>query len=281
VQAQATDLCTLAFGDYRVQVDPHVSARVVSFQYKDVELLTNSGVHPENYGSTLWISPHRLWIGAPPPMGLDGAPYKVIDTVTGCAFKGPIDPKTGLSFEKRFLPGKKDQYLTLEYIVTNHNDTARSLALWEVTRSEGGLSFFPLAPTASDIVSFSELRSTTIEQNIYWYEYARDSVRGPQKCYKNGSEGWLSHVIKDVVFVKQFPNTELPQAPPEHAEVEIYVHKGGAYVELENHSPYIRLAPGERYMYAVQWRGIQVPHDKTTNKDFLVKKVRKAIKNER
>ena len=67
------------------------------------------------------------------------------------------------------------------------------------------------------------------------------------------SEGWLAYTYKNVLFIKQFPDTKPEDYSPNQAEVEIYANDKRSYTELENHGPYTLLQPGKSLSYTVNW----------------------------
>ena len=259
-RAPSDSLYTISLGEYRVTIDAQASARVVSFQYQGKEVLTGKEVHPFNYGSTLWPSPQSEW-NWPPPAQLDGVPYSFIAEGEKKVFTSKKDDLTGLQFRKKYHFDDRDSSFVLEYSVKNLNDTARHTALWEVTRTVGGLSFFPKAEESAGIKSFAPLKSVTAIDDIIWYQYNRDSVDRAQKIYENSAEGWLAHVTKRMVFVKKFDDIPQKKLPPGQGNVEIYVHKDGSYIELENHGKYTLLQPGREMSYTVKWYLCQLPEN--------------------
>ena len=257
---QSDSLHTISLGEYQATIDAQASARVISFQYQGQEVLTGKEVHPFNYGSTLWPSPQSEWHW-PPPVQLDGEPYGFVQEAEKLVFISKKDIHTGLQFSKKYHFEESDSSFVLEYSVKNLNDSARHAALWEVTRSVGGLSFFPKAEESAGIKSFAPLKSVTTVDDIIWYRFNRDSVDRAQKLYENGSEGWLAHIRGRLIFVKKFGDTSKSDLPPGQGEVEIYVHKDASYIELENHGKYVLLQPGESMSYTVKWYMRPLPED--------------------
>ncbi len=114
---------------------------------------------------------------------------------------------------------------------------------------------------------------------ITWYRYVPELVTGHQKLFRNGSEGWLTHANKGVLFVKQFCELGTDQEAPGEAEIEIYANKDRTYIELENQGPYTTLSPGESIGWIVKWFVRKIPDSilvKTGNKN-LTDFVRKTI----
>lgn len=270
---------TLYFSVFTVVIDPMKSARVISFKYKDKELLTQQDVHSFNYGSTLWTSPQEEW-GWPPPPRLDGQPYATAQDKDGKIYLSQRDTITGLQLIKQFRFDPLDTSFVAEYTVRNLKDTTRHVALWEVTRTPGGLSYFPIAQEKADIPSFSPLRSVIQTGDMMWYAYNRDSVHRSQKLYEDGAEGWLAHVHNRMLFVKVFQDIPKEAMPPAHGEVEIYVHTDGSYIELENHSRYVAIPPHGSHHYRVRWYCRPIPSriESDPGSEALVSWTRKVIR---
>ncbi|MBV6647988.1 MAG: DUF4380 domain-containing protein, partial [Cyclobacteriaceae bacterium] len=123
------------------------------------------------------------------------------------------------------------------------------------------LSFFPVANDPLGIESFNALKSVKKSSGVCWYEFHPDSVKRAQKLYEDGKEGWLAHKNGDMLFLKTFQDLNQDEIPPGHGEVEIYAHKNGLYVELENHSQFQSLAPGDSFRYTVRWYFKPIPDE--------------------
>ena len=71
--------------------------------------------------------------------------------------------------------------------------------------------------------------------------------------------GWLGYIFKDVLFIKQFPDTKPDNYSPNQAKVEIYANDKRSYTELKNHGPYTLLQPCKSLSYTVNWFLVPVP----------------------
>ncbi len=242
-------LYTLSVPGIRLQVDANLSGRITSLQLNGQEVLGQPDTHPENYGSTFWPSPQRDW-GWPPYPALDGDPYQAVINHAGLQLLSGEDSKSGLQFGKNISLRAKDTLIRITYTIKNISATDKQVAPWEVTRvPSGGLSFFPKGDARS-------LRSNLAVQDssgIIWFAYDFDRITDRQKLFMNGREGWLAHVCKGILLVKQFPDIASSRAAPQEEEVEIFAHENRQYIELENQGPYQTLYPGETLQYQVNW----------------------------
>lgn len=249
---------TLRAGELKMEIDPAAGARIVSFSLGQTELLTPSSVHPENYGSTFWDAPQTNW-NWPPRAALDSEPYSANGSEDQVELTSQIDP-TGLQFSKRIRADLARQCFEIDYGIRNCADQPVKVGPWEVTRVAGGLSFFPyeevagLPPTALEPVCYQD--------GICWYAFDASYLATGRKLFSGAREGWLAHLGPDrSLFVKTFPDTQPGDYAPEQAEVEIWGHDGGIYVELENHGCYRELAPGQTMSYKVVWHLRRLPEN--------------------
>lgn len=254
--AAAASTQVLHCGDQRIEVDPQAGGRIVSLRLGDTEMLTPATVHAENYGSTFWDAPQLNW-NWPPRAALDSAPYSAAFEAGVLTLESGIDP-SGLRFVKRFSSNPEHGCFDIAYQIQNCGATALKVGPWEVTRTPGGLSFFPyeevsgLPPTALEPVRYDE--------GICWYAFDAARLNPGKKLFSGAKEGWLAHVGQDrCLFVKTFPDTSPADYAPEQGEVEIWGHDAGIYIELENHGPYRELAPSEILEYKVSWTLARVP----------------------
>ncbi|WP_374509512.1 DUF4380 domain-containing protein [Niveibacterium sp.] len=249
----------LVAGDLALGVDAARGGRIVSFSRNGEEILTPASVHPDNYGSTLWDSPQRTW-DWPPRAVLDIEPYGVSHDGDTLVLESGVDP-CGLRFTKRIRVEPGVERIELEYRISNCGDAPVRVAPWEVTRTAGGLSFFPFDP--SDGLPATDLQPVVRQDGICWYPFAPAVLEKGRKLFELGGEGWLAHVGRGqrLLFVKTFPVTPRDALAPGQGAVEIWGHDEALYVELENHGPYVLLAPGEQISYPVCWYLEPLPAD--------------------
>lgn len=64
-------------GTLSVTVESQRGGRITAFAWDGATVLQGPDVDPQNYGSTLWVSPQSRW-GWPPSASIDRSPYRVI-----------------------------------------------------------------------------------------------------------------------------------------------------------------------------------------------------------
>lgn len=230
--------------------------RIVSFRHGNSEIITQRSEHV-NFGSTLWLGPQSNW-GWPPYKILDEEKYQALFSTDSIYLKSQPDTLSGFQLTKSIRPDKKANCFVVTYTLRNISGTTRQTDAWEVTRvPAGGLSFFPEGEKAK--LPGSDLQNTTSIQGYTWFCCGLDKFEGGQKLYASASGGWLAHVHQNLLFIKQFPDILPDQLAPQQGEVEIYAHGDRTYIELENHSQYVTLAPGESLKYQVKWYLVTLP----------------------
>lgn len=247
----------LVAGELALGVDAAHGGRIVSFSRSGEEFLTPASVHPDNYGSTLWDSPQSTW-DWPPRAALDIQPYAAQHEGDTLVLQSAVDP-CGLQFTKRVRADPARERIEIDYRICNRGDTPVQVAPWEVTRTAGGLSFFPEARAVG--LPPTELHPIVRQDGICWYPFAPAVLEKGRKLFALGREGWLAHVCdrQRLLFVKTFPVTPFEACAPGQGTVEIWGHDAALYIELENHGPYVRLAPGEQLCYPVRWSLETIP----------------------
>ena len=129
------------------------------------------------------------------------------------------------------------------------------MAPWQNSRMPpSGLTFFPSEagslPPSSLIVK--------PEAGVVWMQH--DPAKAKEgKVFADGAEGWLAHLTGDLLFVKVFPDVPRERQAPEEAEIEIYVHGSGRFVEVEQQGEYGEISPGAHSTWTVRWLLRQLP----------------------
>ena len=242
---------TLSVCNNTLSVSSKQGGRILSSTYNGREILVPSSVHQENYGATLWPSPQSNW-GWPPYPVLDLEAYEGSMNKEGSlVLVSQPDLESGFRFQKKFTPCTADTSFQIEYTISNISSNEKKVAAWDVCRTKGGVSFFPVGEEVD--LPVSTLKGTSVSNGILWYRFNKDSITEPQKLFSTAQEGWLAHLMGDLLFVKNFPNTKVSELPPGQGEVEIFAQEGGLYIELENHGPYTNLKPGEYLTYMEKW----------------------------
>lgn len=234
-------------------VDANLGGHIIEFSLDGANALASDA--PE-IGSTFWPSPQQAW-DWPPPKTLDKAPYQVIQRAPTVELVSSVCDITGLQVSKTFTLNATQ--LVVDYTMANPGAKPLNFAPWEISRIEGGLTFY-----RSDEPPLGKSTGTAINAGGYvWHEYLPEQQEQNQKVFGNGSSGWLANANEGLLLVKQFaPLPEAAVAPGE-AEVEIYGHGDSErpYIEVEQQGPYQVIAPGEKLHWQVTWRLFEIPGD--------------------
>lgn len=234
--------------DFEIAVSPERGGRVVDLSYQGRNMLSGHDIDSINYGSTLWISPQNLWRW-PPPATLDREPYAVDLKGDTLQLSSKVDPKFKVQFIKKFWAETSDSSLVLDYTLINRADTAQSLALWEVSRMLKNGRFVALMEEDSTLRSIKPMNWQLSEQLLSLEVPAENDTTN--KLYVNG-RGSLFYRLDSLYLFKSFLNLETDEMPPTHQEVEFYIDDT-AYVEVEQHSPYVRLSSDSAFSWRVYW----------------------------
>ena len=180
---------------------------------------------------------------------------------------------------KAFAVDERDGAFVITYTIINESDEVRRVAPWEITRvqNEGGLIFFE-APvegiTPAGLMDFKDAFGAawyqTDETNgnrkvnadgkgwLAYYNngcaawYQTDETNGNRKVNADG-KGWLAYYNNGLLLVKQFDDLDASQPAPDEAEIQVYVNRGKAHIELESQGAYTTLQPKESVNWTVRW----------------------------
>ena len=217
----------LTVGDVTMTINPEKGARILSFQYKGQEIISQLKA-PESFGSTFWTSPQKEW-NWPPVKEFDKMPYQVEERDGSLILTSEVSPRLKCRVRKEFTTDKKDNAIVITYSIINEGDEERQVAPWEITRVEnkGGVIFFD-APldgiTPADLMPFTAA-------NGAWYAYCNDGL----------------------LLLKTFDDLQPSQPAPGEAEIQVYVNRGKTFIELECQGAYTTLKPHEQLSWTVRW----------------------------
>jgi Domain of unknown function (DUF4380) len=246
----------IEFAPYAVEVDPADGGRIVAFSIDGRSVLLSREESPVAYGSSFWPSPQKDWAW-PPPQALDRDPWNatVVDG-SALALESGVDAKLGLSATQRIVADRPRGAVTIEYVLTNRAGSARRVAPWQNSRVRpNGLTFFASSGPA---LPASSLKLDPIN-GVAWLAHSKAAFPASAKLFAEGAEGWIAHVDGDLVFVKAFPHVPGDAQAPGEAEIEIYVHESGRFVEMEQQGPYVELSPGASSSWSVHWLVRRLP----------------------
>lgn len=238
---------TLTVGHVTMDVDANNGARIVSLRYDSTEVLSQINA-PNMYGSTFWTSPQKEW-NWPPVREHDMAPYSVEQRDGAIIMTSQLSEKFPVIIRKRFEVDEADQCIVVTYTIRNASTEARRVAPWEITRvlAQGTITFD--APVES--ITPAGLMPFVEKDGLATYEI--DHVEGQNRKINADGKGWLSFERDGLRLTKRFPDLDPSQPAPDEAEIQIYVHQGNAYVELESQGAYTTLQPEEELDWTVRW----------------------------
>lgn len=247
------DLYTLTVGQVTMIIDSSKGAKVTSLKYGDKEMLSQMKM-PNAWGSTFWTSPQKEW-NWPPVREHDALPYTVKHDGDALVMTSQLSQRFPLRIEKRFEADAADDCIVVTYSIINEGDAERSVAPWEITRVPARGSIFFDAPVSG--ITPAGLMAFVEKNGLAWFDI--DHNEKQRKINADG-KGWLSYTHDGLLLTKRFQDIDASQPAPDEAEIQVYVHNGDAYVELESQGAYTKLKPGEKLDWAVRW--YLTPHSK-------------------
>ncbi len=261
---------SIQMNDLTMTIDSK-GGKILSFKYKDAEVISQIRF-PEAFGSTFWTSPQKEW-NWPPVPEYDKQPYTVEVKGASLVMKSNVSPRLKYSITKEFVPDAKDNAIIVNYTITNESGETRKVAPWEITRVQNGdgLIFFDADVakiTPPNLMDFKE------EYGAAWYQ---PDVSNQNRKINADGKGWLAYATNGLLLVKKFQDLEPSQPAPNEAEIQVYVNRGKAHIELESQGAYTTLEPGKSLIWTVRW--YLVPFDGAiTPSKALLKKVKKLVK---
>ena len=238
---------TLQNGDRTMVIDAAKGGKILSLKYGEREVISQLR-WPEAFGSTFWTSPQKEW-NWPPVPEYDKRPYTVEQKDGVLTLTSEVSERMKYRIRKAFAVDERDGAFVITYTIINESDEVRKVAPWEITRvqNEGGLIFFE-APvegiTPAGLMDFKDAFGAA------WYQ--TDETNGNRKVNADG-KGWLAYYNNGLLLVKQFDDLDASQPAPDEAEIQVYVNRGKAHIELESQGAYTTLQPKESVNWTVRW----------------------------
>ena len=260
----------LSVGDVTMTINPEKGARILSFQYKGQEVISQLTA-PESFGSTFWTSPQKEW-NWPPVREFDKMPYQVEQRDGRLIMTSEMSQRLKYRIRKEFSTDQKDNAIVVTYYIINESDETRQVAPWEITRVEnkGGVIFFD-APL--DGITPNGIMPFTAANGVAWYQ--PDEAADNRKINADG-KGWYAYCNDGLLLLKVFDDLKPAQPAPGEAEIQVYVNRGKTFIELECQGAYTTLKPHKQLSWSVRWyllpiKGNAEPSEK------LVKMVKKQL----
>ena len=265
---------TLQNGERTMVIDAAKGGKILSLKYGEREVISQLR-WPEAFGSTFWTSPQKEW-NWPPVPEYDKRPYTVEQKDGVLTLTSEVSERMKYRIRKAFAVDERDGAFVITYTIINESDEVRKVAPWEITRvqNEGGLIFFE-APvegiTPAGLMNFKEAFGAA------WYQ--TDETNANRKVNADG-KGWLAYYCNGLLLVKQFDDLNVSQPAPDEAEIQVYVNRGKAHIELESQGAYTTLQPKEELSWTVRWY-LQPSDLPTEPSEKLLKLAEKMIKGVR
>ena len=262
---------SLSVGDVTLTVDASRGGKIVSYKYKDTEILSQTRM-PNSFGSTFWTSPQSEW-NWPPVPEYDTKPFNAEVTDGKLVLTGEKSKRFGYKVRKEFVTDTKDNAIVITYTLVNESGETRKVAPWEISRvPNGGILFFD----AKEVTPANNMAGLPFvyEKKAAWYVLDEDRVN--RKINADG-KGWLAFCDKGLLFVKKFPDLKPAEPAPAEAEIQIYADPGKTFVEIEEQGAYTTLQPGEELNWTVRWYLMPTDLPAEPSK-ALLKKARSVVK---
>ncbi len=266
----ATGLYSLQCGHVKMEINAAKGGKILSLKYDDREMLSQLR-WPEAFGSTFWTSPQKEW-NWPPVKEFDKNPYTVTQDGGTLKMTSEVSERLKCRVGKTFTTDEKDGAIVVTYTITNEGSEPRKVAPWEITRveNEGGVIFFD-APV--DGIWPAGLMDFKAQYGLAWYQ--TDERNENRKVNADG-KGWLGYCSRGLLLVKRFDDLTPEQPAPDEAEVQVYVNRGKAHIELESQGAYQLLQPKESLSWTVRW--YLMPYEgEAVPSEALAKQVRDIV----
>jgi hypothetical protein len=199
---------SLSVGDVTLTVDASRGGKIVSYKYKDTEILSQTRM-PNSFGSTFWTSPQSEW-NWPPVPEYDTKPFNAEVTDGKLVLTGEKSKRFGYKVRKEFVADTKDNAIVITYTLVNESGETRKVAPWEISRvPNGGILFFD----AKEVTPANNMAGLPFvyEKKAAWYVLDEDRVN--RKINADG-KGWLAFCDKGLLFVKKFPDLKPAEPAP-------------------------------------------------------------------
>ncbi|MFV8782106.1 DUF4380 domain-containing protein [Microbulbifer sp. SA54] len=253
------EVTRLQKGDFTIALDPQHGGRVTEMRLADTDLLALENRHPNNFGSTFWLSPQSLW-NWPPVAEHDSAPYQVrksgehflhLESTAGAGTR--IAKAVTLEGE-----GEGEGRARLDYRILAEQPF-REIAAWEITRvANRGLAFAPVNTETVATVR-GQMDYELDSGGTLWLPMSGSEVLTEGKVIANGSEGWLAYAVDGLLYLKVYPQVAAEKMATGEGDIELYLSGEKPYLELEVQSAAQALAAGDSLDWTVTWLLLPIP----------------------
>lgn len=194
--------------------------------------------------------------------------------------RSQVSPVTGLLVEKTFeLVADNPNQFDLLVKAKNSRDTDVAWDIWFNTRSFSQTRIFAPVDTNTQIRTMdwpsaeSAPVNYKIEENLLSLQL-ENPPKGKSKLIGKvlfqPSEGWFAAFNKNQLLIVQFPYLPIEDIHPEQGQLEFYLEYNPAndymsVLEMEVHSAYKKLKPGEEMQARERWTLIEYSGDESVD----------------
>ena len=248
-------------------------------------------------GHEIWVGPQEDWwtqqsanpqrakskANWPPDPWLNAGNYEIVEqSLHAVVLRGPPSPICGLQLTKE-VRLQDDGAVTLKTTAVNIRNEAVSWDLWSLTRLPGRaaayVTFKKWQTSRIEFVTMDLAQSDVVphlmRDGVFAFDahavipHGKTNLLG--KAFLNPTHPWIAAFNAGSCLVKTMPAIPVEKIHPSQAAVEIYLSllappegklpavEPPGMLELEFHSEYRKLAPGESMSMDETWRVI--PYD--------------------
>ena len=230
-------------------------------------------------GFITWIGPQSEWWThqnlnldrlnkksnwPPDPYLIYGAYQITSHTDSSITLIGPPSPISGMQLYKTYY--LKDNSLYISISAKNITDKKRGVDIWANARFDGFTKH--MIPASSNEIKRIEVRNNpqyegvkySTEQNMFSFipEFPTYSKKERSaKAFINNKIGEIYAVKNNYCLLMSFDSIPIEQIHSEHAFIEVYNRishdSNDNLLELEHHSPYKILKPGDKMDLHIKW----------------------------
>ena len=219
--------------------------RLLSTKINGVEFLEQKA---QQVGNTFWTSPQSDWEW-PPLKEHDEDDYQGRLDGAVLMLRSSVDSKLNFRIIKEYKLINESTF-SVKYGIVNHNDDAKKVAPWEITRVPAlGLTEFK--PSVNN-PSWGELQVENKNGKISFKHNHEHEL----KYFGFDDDGVITHTHSNITLSKKFKSANVDNAAPGESGIEIYAAK--EYVEVEQQGAYEVVEPGAILWWTVKWSFSQV-----------------------
>lgn len=201
----------------------------------------------------------------PPDPYLEYSTFKVLEQSSlSLTLEGPHSPVSGITLKKRYT--LRGSCLEISVSMTNTSEQPVSWDIWSNLRFEGNTAFFVpdcekgvLKISGDQSGKTGVLKGEIVKSAFTFVSQPSESAktRSSAKAFLHPEQGKIVAVQKGNMLVMSFDYVEKDQIHPEQGFVEIYKFLSPTgkenLLELEHHSAYVNLQPGESHELGECW----------------------------